>query len=135
VLGALVAGLRAGIGYNTWPLMEGQLIPGGLGVMRPWYMNLFENAMTVQFDHRLMAYVLLGAALWNALWRLRKPGAALVRRSAAVLAIAVLAQAALGVWTLLAHVPLALGLAHQALAVIVFAVAVWHLHAASESTA
>jgi cytochrome c oxidase assembly protein subunit 15 len=129
VLGAFVAGLKAGAGYNTWPLMDGQLIPHGLGAMEPWYLNLFENALTVQFDHRVVAYVLLGATLWQA-WavhrRSRDQGA---RRSAAILAAGVLAQAMLGIWTLLAQVPLALGLAHQAGAAAVFGLAVWHLHA------
>lgn len=119
-LGALVAGLKAGSAYNTWPLMDGRLVPGGLAVMEPWYLNLFENALTVQFNHRVAAYVLAIAVLWHA-WSLRS-------RSATVLVGAVLAQAALGIWTLLAAVPLALGLAHQAGAAAVFGLAVWHLH-------
>jgi cytochrome c oxidase assembly protein subunit 15 len=125
LLGGLVAGLKAGFGYNTWPLMDGQLIPDGLGVMQPWYLNLFENAMTVQFNHRMVAYVLTAAVVWHA-WRLREEVAGAM--SAKVLAGAVVAQAALGIWTLLAQVPLALGLAHQAGAAAVFGVAVWHLH-------
>lgn len=125
LLGGLVAGLKAGAGYNTWPLIDGRLIPDGLGVMQPWYLNLFENALTVQFNHRMVAYALTAAVAWHA-WSLRHetPGAT----SAAVLAGAMLAQAALGIWTLLAQVPLALGLAHQAGAAAVFGVAVWHLH-------
>jgi cytochrome c oxidase assembly protein subunit 15 len=125
LLGGLVAGLKAGSGYNTWPLMDGQLIPDGLGIMQPWYLNLFENAMTVQFSHRMVAYVLTAAVMWHA-WRLREELAGAT--SAKVLAVAVVAQAALGVWTLLAQVPLALGLAHQAGAAAVFGVAIWHLH-------
>lgn len=129
LLGALVAGLKAGLAYNTWPLMDGALVPAGLGAMQPWYLNVFENAMTVQFNHRMAAYVLLAAVLWHA-WRMRRPDAdGPNRTSATVLAAAVLAQAALGIWTLLAQVPLALGLAHQAGAAAVFAIAVWHLHA------
>jgi cytochrome c oxidase assembly protein subunit 15 len=130
VLGAFVAGLKAGAGYNTWPLMDGRFIPNGLGAMQPWYLNLFENALTVQFNHRLVAYVLLLATLWHA-WRIGRdllPDPH-VRMSALVLAAAVVAQATLGVWTLLAQVPLALGLAHQAGAAAVFGLAVWHLHA------
>jgi cytochrome c oxidase assembly protein subunit 15 len=131
VLGAFVAGLKAGAGYNTWPLMDGRLIPDGLGAVEPWYLNLFENALTVQFNHRLVAYVLLAVTLWHA-WSMRL-GAhdSRCRTSALVLAVAVLAQAALGIWTLLAQVPLALGLAHQAGAAAVFGFAVWHLHALS----
>ena len=128
VLGALVAGLKAGAGYNTWPLMDGRLVPSGLGAMQPWYLNLFENALTVQFNHRVVAYALVLAVLWHAWSATRGADGARIRGSAVVLAVAVLAQAALGVWTLLAQVPLALGLAHQAGAAAVFGVAVWHLH-------
>jgi heme a synthase len=128
VLGAFVAGLKAGAAYNTWPLMDGKLVPDGLGAMQPWYLNLFENALTVQFNHRLMAYMLVLAAAWHA-WTVRRhthdPHA---QGSAIALAAAVIAQAALGVWTLLAQVPLPLGLAHQAGAAAVFGIAVWHLH-------
>lgn len=128
LLGALVAGLKAGTAYNTWPLMDGRLVPGGLGAMEPWYLNLFENALTVQFNHRVAAYALVVAVLWHA-WRIKHgTDPAHRKRSALVLAVAVLAQAALGIWTLLAQVPLALGLAHQAGAAALFGIAVWHLH-------
>jgi cytochrome c oxidase assembly protein subunit 15 len=130
ILGALVAGMKAGMAYNTWPLMDGQWIPTGLFVMHPWYANFFENALTVQFDHRVMAYLVFVAVLWH-VWRTnREPHGARVRSSATVLAAAVLAQVALGIWTLLAQVPLPLGLVHQAGAATVFGIAVWHLHAA-----
>src|SRR5262245_53729377 len=98
VLGALVAGLKAGFAYNTWPLMDGQLIPKGLGIMQPWYLNLFENAMTVQFNHRVAAYLVLALVIAHAatLWRAGDDGPA--RRSAMLLAVAVAAQAVLGIW-------------------------------------
>ena len=119
-LGGFVAGLDAGMGYNTWPLMDGQWIPKGLMVMDPAWRNFFENAMTVQFDHRLVAYtVAICAALYA--WRAKSPPAKAVLH-------AVLLQVGLGIWTLLAQVPLWLGLAHQAGAMIVFATAVWNLH-------
>jgi heme a synthase len=129
LLGALVAGMKAGMGYNTWPLMDGQLIPNGLGVMQPWYLNLFENAMTVQFNHRMVAYVVVLAVAWHAWSTLRGSGDARIRGTAIVLAGATLLQVVLGIWTLLAQVPLSLGLAHQAGAAALFAVAVWHLYA------
>jgi cytochrome c oxidase assembly protein subunit 15 len=129
LLGALVAGMKAGMGYNTWPLMDGQLIPSGLGIMQPWYLNLFENAMTVQFNHRLAAYVLVLVATWHVWNMLRTSGDARVRGTAIALAVGLLLQAMLGIWTLLAQVPLHLGLAHQAGAVAIFAIAVWHLYA------
>jgi len=130
VLGAFVAGLRAGASYNTWPLMDGRLVPAGLGAMQPWYLNLFENALTVQFTHRLVAYGLVLIALWHA-WNVRRgPCDPLIRLSAAWLAGAALAQAGLGIATLLAQVPLTLALMHQAGAVGLFGLALWHLHTA-----
>ena len=128
LLGALVAGLKAGTAYNTWPLMDGSLVPGGLGAMEPWYLDLFENALTVQFNHRVAAYALVAAVLWHAWSAMRGTDGARSKGSALMLAAAVVAQGALGVWTLLAQVPLALGLAHQAGAAALFGIAVWHLH-------
>jgi len=129
VLGAFVAGLKAGASYNTWPLMDGRLVPDGLGSMQPWYLNLFENALAVQFNHRLVAYVLLLVALWHARGVMRDVADPRARMTAMLLAGGVLAQAALGIGTLLAQVPLSLGLAHQAGAATVFGLAVWHLYA------
>lgn len=108
--GGFVAGLDAGMGYNTWPLMDGALVPSGLGVMDPWWKNLFENALTVQFIHRTIAYVitLYVVALW--LYR-RGQGGWLPR-----IAVLVVLQVALGVATLLMHVALPVALGHQALA-------------------
>jgi heme a synthase len=130
VLGAFVAGLKAGNGYNTWPLMDGRLIPDGLGVMEPWYLNLFENALTVQFNHRIAAYILLVVTLCHIWAVVRRTTDARIRLTALALAIGVLVQAVLGIVTLLAQVPLGLGLAHQAGAAAIFGLAVWHLHAA-----
>jgi heme a synthase len=128
MLGALVAGLRAGFTYNTWPLMDGKLVPEHLMLLRPWYLNPFENITMVQFNHRAMAYVVLVATAWHA-WSLQRTmGAGRATASAWALLLAVLVQAALGIWTLLAVVPLALGIAHQMGAAIVFGVAVWHLY-------
>jgi cytochrome c oxidase assembly protein subunit 15 len=129
VLGALVAGLKAGLSHNTWPLMDGALIPAGLGAMSPWYLNIFENVLTVQFNHRMVAYAVAALALWHVVSILRSPaGSGKIRLSAAVLGLGILAQIGLGIWTLLAQVPLHLGLAHQAGAAVVFSLAVWHLH-------
>ena len=129
VLGAFVAGLKAGLSYNTWPLMDGRLVPNGLGTLAPWYLNLVENVTTVQFNHRMAAYALLVAALWQAARAARLVPDTGVARTARLLAIIVALQALLGIWTLLAGVPIALGLAHQMGALAVFALAVWHLHA------
>lgn len=126
ILGAFVAGLDAGLSHNTWPLMDGKFVPDGLGAMSPWYLNLFENVLTVQFNHRMAAYATGIWALAHAAVMLRwDAGQA---RSALWLAGAVLAQIGIGVWTLLAQVPIWLGLMHQAGAFIVLALAVHHLH-------
>jgi cytochrome c oxidase assembly protein subunit 15 len=124
-LGGLVAGLDAGLTFNTWPLMDGTLVPSGLLVQSPWWRNLFENVATVQFDHRLVAYLLLAVAVAHAFQARGTPHGG----RAAVLAALVVAQASLGIATLLAVVPLHLALAHQLGAVIVLSFAVIHLRA------
>jgi len=129
-LGGLVAGLKAGRAFNTWPLMEGRFIPDGIGRLHPWWMNLTENMAAVQFDHRLMAYLIVVVALWHAAGVWRAGGSADVSRTGLTVAGGVLAQAALGIVTLLNAVPLGLGIAHQALAALVFAAAIAHVHAA-----
>jgi cytochrome c oxidase assembly protein subunit 15 len=126
--GAFVAGLKAGSGWNTWPLMDGALVPQGLGAMSPWWANLFENALTVQFNHRLLAYAIAAAVAWHLWSLLRSAPDGPMRTSGLVLAGAVLAQIVLGIWTLLAHVPIPLALLHQAGAVAVLAAALWHWH-------
>jgi cytochrome c oxidase assembly protein subunit 15 len=124
--GALVAGTDAGMGYNTWPLIDGAFVPPGLGEASPWYLNLFENPLTVQFEHRMLGYAVVLAALGQLAWLALKGAAQPLIGSAFTLALFALLQAALGVWTLLLSVPIALGLAHQAGAIAVFAVALYH---------
>jgi len=126
-LGALVAGLRAGLIYNTWPSIDGAFVPDGARLFfdQPLWRNFFENTLTVQFDHRMMAYTILLLALLHALDALRARPAA---TGAVLLALAVTLQAALGIWTLLEQAPLALALTHQAMALIVLTLA--SLHAA-----
>ena len=122
-LGGLVAGLDAGLTYNTWPLMDGTLVPTGLFALAPWWRNLFESVMTVQFDHRIGAYVLFALA-WTHVWQAR--GTPFVR-AALSLALLVTLQAALGIATLLMVVPLHVALTHQLGATIVLIAAVIHL--------
>jgi cytochrome c oxidase assembly protein subunit 15 len=118
--GGFVAGLDAGFGYNTWPLMEGALVPRGLFAAEPWWRNMFENAMTVQFNHRIMAYV-IAVIVFGYAYAVRS-------RESLILAASVLLQILLGIWTLLWAVPLWLGLAHQGGALLVLAAAIWNLH-------
>jgi cytochrome c oxidase assembly protein subunit 15 len=128
VLGGLVAGSRAGFTYNTWPLMDGHLIPPSATLFSatPLTENFVDNLALVQLNHRIVAVVLVGFALWHAFaaWRVI-PGSAAARRAGALAGLA-LAQMALGIATLVLVVPLWAGLAHQLLAMIVLAMAVFH---------
>lgn len=126
VLGAFVAGLKAGHAYNTWPDMNGELIPSGLFALEPWYKNFFEDITTVQFNHRIVAYVVLAFAALNLALLYRAKAAARITTSAALVLAAIVAQAAIGIVTLINVVPLGLGLAHQGGAAIVFALAIRH---------
>jgi len=124
-LGALVAGLDAGLVFNTWPLIDGAFIPDAarLWFVSPWWRNLFENTLTVQFVHRMAAYAIWLAAMFHAndAWRLQRE-----TRGALLLAGMVTAQAALGIVTLVHLSPIPLALAHQMLAVLTLTVAVAH---------
>lgn len=126
-LGALVAGLDAGLTYNTWPLMDGAIIPGDLFIQQPWWINLFENVKTVQFVHRLGGYTLFALALIHMIAALRTAPGSIHTRRAVILFCLVTLQAALGITTLLLEVPIGWALAHQggALVVLGFAVAHW----------
>ncbi|HEY6670057.1 MAG TPA: COX15/CtaA family protein [Methyloceanibacter sp.] len=124
--GALVAGLDAGFGFNTWPLVNGAFVPDGLGPLSPWYLNLFENPLTVQFDHRMLGYTVVAVALVQLAWLALRRAPSPIMGSALTLALLAVLQATLGVWTLLLAVPIPLGLAHQAGAIAVFAAAVYH---------
>jgi cytochrome c oxidase assembly protein subunit 15 len=126
-LGALVAGLHAGLIYNTWPLINGSFIPATADLFfhQPLWRNLFENHLTVQFEHRMTAYALVVLALFHAV-DARRLGPGMLATSAGFVAIALLAQAGLGIMTLLFSVPIQLALAHQAMALIVLTAATLH---------
>ncbi|WP_295808463.1 COX15/CtaA family protein [uncultured Nitratireductor sp.] len=126
-LGGLVAGLRAGMTYNTWPLMDGALVPGGLFAQTPALINFFENPKMVQFVHRLGAYALLVLALWQMVFAIRRaPGTPHARRTI-LFALLVLVQAAIGIATLVMVVPIDAALTHQGVAMVLlfFACAHW----------
>jgi len=124
-LGALVAGTDAGLVYNTWPLIDGAFVPDAarLWFISPAWRNLFENVLTVQFDHRMLAYAIWLVAMVHAndAWRAGREAA-----GALIVAGAVTLQAALGIVTLLHQAPIPLALAHQVLAILVFTVAIMH---------
>jgi cytochrome c oxidase assembly protein subunit 15 len=119
-LGALVAGLDAGFSYNTWPLMDGAIVPSDLLIQHPAWINFFENPKTVQFIHRLGAYALLAVTFLNMIITLNAAPSTTHARRAVVLFVLVMLQALIGIATLLMQVPLDLGLLHQGGALIVF---------------
>ncbi|GAA4661476.1 COX15/CtaA family protein [Bartonella pachyuromydis] len=126
-LGALVAGLHAGKVYNTWPLMDDQIIPDGLLQHTPIWRNFFENPLTVQFVHRFFAYFLFVMAVIHALYLRKSVPNSTHSRRAFLLSIMISIQAFLGIFTLLHEVPISLGLIHQSVALVVlcFSVAHW----------
>ncbi len=126
LLGALVAGLHAGLIYNTWPLMDGRAIPEDAFFQSPWWLNFFENPGTVQFDHRVGAYIV--ASMVFVLWWLESAAKlkGFVYRSGNALLNVTLVQVVLGVATLLLQAPEILAALHQLMAALLLCAAVWH---------
>jgi len=128
VTGGFVAGIRAGKAYNTFPLMNGHIVPPEILMIDPWWQNFFYNMATVQFDHRIGAWVLALLVPW--LW-LRARNVELAPRAklaAHLLLAALVVQIALGITTLMFAVPVALGAAHQGGAVVLLAAALFANH-------
>jgi cytochrome c oxidase assembly protein subunit 15 len=123
-LGGLVAGHDAGLTYNTWPLMDGRFVPRGLDALEPLWFNIVDNITTIQFNHRLGAYV-LAAAIFAYAVMLRR-AALPARARAMLLSVLVLTQVAVGIATLVNVVPISLALLHQALALILLLALVWN---------
>jgi cytochrome c oxidase assembly protein subunit 15 len=126
-LGALVAGLDAGLAFNEWPTMDGAFIPADLWIQTPFWINAFENPKTVQFIHRKSAYGLLALVFIQMVVAMKSTSGETHKRRTILLLVLTLAQAAVGVVTLLLQVPLNWGLYHQggALVVLGFAIAHW----------
>ena len=128
VAGAFVAGLDAGLIYNTFPLMNGYVIPPDYAFAEPFWINLFENPATVQFNHRIIAILTVVSIFWLLIRVLRasdiEPRTRLAIHSLAAVSVI---QGALGISTLLAQVPVSLGAAHQGGAALTLAAAVWVL--------
>jgi cytochrome c oxidase assembly protein subunit 15 len=127
-LGGLVAGLRAGYTYNTWPLMDGHFIPPveNLARLSPVWANLLDNVTTVQFNHRMMAYALFALALWHAVDALRNASGTAAAKRAVVVAGLVACQVVIGIVTLVYVVPLHAALTHQGFAMVVLGMAAVH---------
>jgi len=128
ISGAFVAGTRAGIGFNTFPLMNGHFIPPGLFDMSPFYLNFVENKTTIQFDHRMIAYVLMLYIpfLW---YKANKYVLTARTRGAFYLLFAIFVlQIVLGITTLVFEVPVALAAAHQGGALLLFTAVLFVIH-------
>lgn len=126
--GALVAGLDAGMAYNTFPLMDGRLLPPDAWALTPPWLNPLENPALVQFIHRTLGVglALIALVLW---WRARHAAIGrAARRAVAATALMALLQTALGIATLLSAVALPLGVAHQAGAMVLFTLALWTVY-------
>lgn len=126
--GGLVAGTRAGLAYSTWPLMGHSFIPDGLYAWSPAWMAMFEDITTIQFNHRMFAYLLfflISAFSWQVY---RSAVGGMARPAVFALMAALLLQLALGISTLLLHVPVALAAAHQGGAVVLFTAILFASH-------
>ncbi len=127
--GGFVAGLKAGLAYNTFPLMDGHFIPDNMFALEPWYRNFFDNIAAVQFDHRLLAEISL--IVVTVLWFVSRRYHLTARARAAFHLLLAMAgvQVMLGVATLLLVVPVLLGTTHQGGAVVLFTLALNVNHA------
>lgn len=125
-LGGLVAGLDAGLTYNTWPLMDGVFIPDGRDVLSPLWLNWFENPKSVQFNHRIGAYILTFLVTLQFVFTWLSNGEKPHFNRSVILLVLVIAQAIAGIVTLVMQVPLHWALVHQALAVIFLAATIAH---------
>jgi len=128
VSGGFVAGLKAGFAYNTFPKMGDQWLPPAGWILQPGWRNLFENIATVQFDHRVLATLTLVSVLGFWVYALRRPLPDMARIGIHVLLLVAIAQVALGISTLLLHVPVALGVTHQAGALTLLTVTLFVSH-------
>jgi cytochrome c oxidase assembly protein subunit 15 len=127
LLGALVAGLHAGLVYNTWPDMNGRFFPEDGFALSPWWLNPFENPALAQFDHRMTAYAV--AALVALVYaRAIRLGKGWPKNSGKAATVLVVVQIFLGIVTLLFQAPPWLAALHQVTAALIFAAAVWHAH-------
>src|SRR5262249_12868652 len=129
-LGGIVAGLKAGLVYNTWPLIDGAFIPAAerLFFLDPAWSNFLDNHLTVQFTHRMVAYLLVASVLLYAVDCMRHDRGR-VRAGAVALTVVIMAQATLGIATLLWQVPIGLALAHQSVAILALVTATVHAQA------
>jgi len=117
--GGFMAGTKAGFIYNTWPTMGAQLVPEHLWGLSPWWRNLFENTVTIQFIHRWLAFLVLVSVVGYGISVVRADPWQVVRRFGWLAIFFVSFQVVLGIATLLTRVPVLLGVTHQGVALLV----------------
>ena len=134
VYGAFTAGLKAGFVYNTFPTMNGYWIPPALFYLSPLWRNFFENQTSVQFLHRLFAFLLLISVVIFRIMATRFSLTKNQKRGTNLLLSALLAQIVLGVTTLLCHIPVPLAVAHQGTAMLLFAASLFTYYSFSKTS-
>ncbi|MEN8712884.1 MAG: COX15/CtaA family protein [Arenicellales bacterium] len=128
VSGGFVAGLKAGLIYNTFPLMGDSLIAPGVYAMQPWYQAMLEDAITVQFNHRLLALTTFFLIIAVYLYQLRLSLPSRTKMLFNFVLIASVLQVSLGISTLLLRVPVAIAASHQAVALVLLTTLILLLH-------
>lgn len=126
--GGFVAGLHAGLAYNSFPLMYGSFVPPDMFALTPWFSNFFDNPSAAQFDHRLIAWLLIFLVPYFWLQSRRTAVSRGARMAGHLLLLVFAVQIALGISTLLLVVPVSLAAAHQAGAMVLFAALLWLNH-------
>lgn len=129
IYGAFVAGLKAGLLHNHWPLMnENKFMHHTVYVLEPFYKNLIENPSGIQFVHRTLAYLVVASLIWLWIKSKQLPLSSIQQKSVSSLVIIVFVQFILGIFTILLSVPLWLGLAHQIGAFLLLSAMTFTLH-------
>jgi len=131
LIGGFVAGLNAGFVYNEWPMMGDGFIPDDLFHQNPWYMNFLENTTTIQFTHRIVAYAIFAAVIWLFFKARAEQTPRRLKIAIHILFCTILLQIILGIWTLMAVVPVMLGAFHQAGGLFVLGAATFVMHQVS----
>ena len=120
ILGAFMSGTRSGLTYNTWPLIDGEFIPDGLFSISVWYLNFFENPITIHFDHRMLAYALC-LILFIQFIHINKRFSGTAYKSSSLHLLAImLYQVIVGIIAVMYQVPIIIGVLHQLGAVLLF---------------
>jgi cytochrome c oxidase assembly protein subunit 15 len=119
IFGAFMSGIRAGRSYNTWPLLDGEIVPDGLFAMPTWYLNFFENILTIHFDHRMLAYLIILLVFIQLKW-MRQVSSNTIYQSTMYLFTFICVQILIGIFAVLYQVPIYMGVMHQIGAVLVY---------------